>query len=192
MKSVLLSVLLAAAVLAEDPHVETKKEKVLEKIADEKYSAAVLKDLGSKTNICKHLEDEHIKALNSKLDDKAYLKLNSKCILDLLKEDEDVFKKLAKPAEDDEKDMKKFFNAHAEVFCENKSKFKELDKEKWVKPLDNFCSKWELEKVKKELAAQKKKLEEATPPTKSDAASGYAVGCSVAVSAIALAALIFA
>lgn len=152
------TLLAASVVFAEDPAHSIKKEKALEKILDEKYSAGQLRELGLGSNICKHLDTDHVEAIQSKMS-KAHMKLNSKCILTILKENESAFHKLTEDLNGDEKEKKKFFRIHALLFCENTKAFKELDKDEWYKPLDRFCDKYHLEDSRQKLEQERKALE---------------------------------
>ena len=154
-----LALLFASLILAADPAVETKKDKVLDKILDGKYNSGTLKELGTETNICKHLEDDHVEAIQNEMK-KAHMKLSSKCILDILKNNASAFDKLVDEIKDDEKDKKKFFRVHAKMFCEHQKLFKEHDEKEWYKPLNKFCVKYELESTKERLEEEKKVAEE--------------------------------
>lgn len=152
-------ILATGLALAADPAVETKKEKVLEKILDGKYKSGALKELGTETNICKHLDDDHIEAIQNEMN-KAHMKLASKCILDILKNNTSAFDKLTEEIHDDEKEKKKFFRVHAALFCENQKPFKEHDEKEWHKPLTHFCAKYAAEDAKQRLEEEKKVSEE--------------------------------
>lgn len=191
MNALYVSALLAASVVfAEDPANSVKKQKVLEKILNEKYSSSQLKELGTGSNICKHLDTDHVEAIQSKME-RAHMKLASKCILAILKENESAFSKLTEDLAGDEKEQKKFFRIHASVFCENRKAFKELDKDEWYKPLDRFCDKYDLEDGRKKLEEERKALESEKMAAKKGPNAANSVAASALAAGLLLAVALF-
>jgi len=171
--------LLVTLALAEDPSVETKTDKVLDKILDGKYNSSQLKELGSSTNICKKLDDDHIESIMDKMN-KAHMKLGTKCLLDLLNESSGTFEKLVEDIKDDKKAKQKFFRIHAAGFCESKGAFKKhLDKKEWYEPLEKFCLSYDLEDIKARLEEEKKVRQELEAQQKAGNGAAAAMGAGL-------------
>lgn len=190
MNALYVTALLAASVaFAEDPAHAFRKDPVLEKILDREYSGAQLKQLGTNSNICKHLDSEYVEAIQGKMK-LAHMKLASKCILDMMKENESAFQKLTEEIHGDEKEKKKFFRIHAEMFCSNTKAFKEIDEDEWYKPLGQFCDKYYLEDSRQKLEQSRKLVEELEGKLKKPNGASSAVASSF-VAVLALAATLF-
>ncbi len=180
MKLLVAASLLLRLSFADDPSTEHKFDIVLKKIDDEKLSSGKLQQLGSESDICLKLSSSQVTKIVSKIGKSdVWSKLNSKCIVDILKNDKDDFKKIVEDIGTDEKKKDKFFTKHAEIFCELQARFKEVDD--WHLFIKKNCEMY-TEKQKSEKL--QKRIEELEGKLKGSGAEGSSGIAKVSVLAV--------
>lgn len=124
-----------------------------------------IKNIGDTTPACKHLKDRHITIIKQKLGDSAYLKLNTRCIVFMVRENPTLFDTLMDGCT--EEDQKLFFKRKDKYFCDKKEAFKDTN---IFQDLKKFCKSHKQQKqisnLKSEIEAMKREKEARQAPLK--------------------------